>query len=367
MSLSYLQTCDACRHEFAAGAHAVGRTIACPHCRRPLEVVATVPASDRLIGQVVGGWRLTGRLGAGAFGIVYRATAKDGSGNNAAVKLISDAMAKRGKILERFQREAELGGKVTHPNVVGTRGFGSERGAHWLAMELVDGPNLATLIEEDGPLPWQQALDIALQIARALEAVHALGIVHRDLKPANVLIGSEGTAKLADLGLAKQLEPDDGDDGAGLTLQGVPLGSPAFMPPEQVRSARDATTQADLYSLGATVYYLVSGHLPFDGKNPLDIMGKVLTDEPRPLAELVDACPAGLADAVAWLMAKDIAARPADATVARTMLEQVQTDPDAPLASQTPVASNGLVYQVVIVAVIVLIAAGIILAALYLS
>ncbi len=348
-----------------AAAHAIGRTIACPHCRRPLTLVESTGRTDRLVGQRLGGWKLTGRLGAGAFGVVYRARTE--AGRMAAVKLISETAAKRGKILERFQRESELGAQVRHPNVVGTFGFGFERGAHWLATELVDGPNLATLVEEDGPLPWDKAVDIVTQIAQGLEAVHALGIIHRDIKPANILLSSQGVARLADLGLAKQLEPDEGDDPSGLTLAGAPLGSPAFMPPEQVRSAKDATTQADIYALGATLHYLLGGKLPYDGPNPMVVMSRVLTEAP---ADLPPGLPRGVGRAVALLMDKDPARRPAGAAAARDLLLAVQREPNLAPASRTMASAAGgpsLLKPILIIAGLVVIAVLVIVAALMLA
>ncbi len=349
MPSAYLQTCPACRHEFLAPEHLVGRSMHCPHCRRVLEIQATEAKRDLLIGQVVGGQRMLERIGAGAFGVVYRCE-DIADGSPSAIKLISQKGAARGHVLERFHREAELGGKIDNPHVVAHRKMGLEKGVHYLVMEYVDGPNLATVIDEGGPLEWQAACSRILETAYGLKAVHALDIIHRDLKPSNILVSSAGVAKLADLGLAKQLEPGEGDDPSGLTMQGVPLGSPAFMAPEQVRSARDATSQADVYGLGATLYYLISGEPPFDGRSSIEIMSKVISEPVRPLQELVPDLPAGVTSLVERMLDKDPARRPLGADEVIRLLEQVLAAPDvaiaAPAAARTESASGTVLWLV---------------------
>jgi serine/threonine-protein kinase len=327
---AHLQTCRSCAHEFRVQATLIGKQVACPHCRRPMTLVANQVANeDKLVGQMVGGCRLLRRLGAGAIGVVYEAE-QESMGRRVAVKMLSSKAAADAKVVQRFQREARLCAQIQHPNVVTVYDCGFERGVHFLVMEFVDGDTLAGLTEEAGRLAWDRAAKLVLQVARGLEYAHGRGIVHRDIKPANVLVGSDGSARLADLGLAKQLEDERSiteGDGLGLTMQGVALGSPAYMPPEQIRSAKDVTPASDLYALGASFYQLVTGALPFDGRSAMEVMTKVLREEARAVRELAPEVPPAIAAFIHRTLSKDPAGRPADAGRFIVELEDALTNP----------------------------------------
>jgi serine/threonine-protein kinase len=173
-------------------------------------------------------------------------------------------------------------------------------------------------------LPWREAADLTLQITRALEYIHGHDIIHRDIKPANILISVENgrrIAKLADLGLAKQLDAEQAQ--MGLTMEGKPLGSPSFMPPEQVRNAKDATRASDLYGVGATFYAAVTGYRPFDGKTSYEVMANVLTKEVVPPKTTVTDLPPALNDLIMRCLAKDAAKRPQKAEELAQELEDV--------------------------------------------
>jgi serine/threonine protein kinase len=275
---AHLQTCRACAHEFRVPASLVGKRVACPHCRRPIEIRAETGSDDKLVGKELGGCRLVRRLGAGAIGVVYQAE-QVSIGRQVAIKMLSSKAVGDPKVVQRFQRESKLCAQMQHPNVVSVYDCGFERGVHYLVMEFVEGQTLAGMLDEADRIPWAKAARLILQVGRGLEHAHGMGIIHRDIKPANILVGNDGTAKLADLGLAKQLEEEGGmgESPLGLTMQGVALGSPAYMPPEQIRSAKDVTPVSDLYALGASFYQLVTGVLPFDGKSAPEVMTKVLS------------------------------------------------------------------------------------------
>jgi serine/threonine-protein kinase len=273
---------------------------------------------DKLVGKVLGGCTLVRRLGAGAIGVVYEAQ-MPGHGRHVAVKMLTSKAANDERVVQRFEREAKLCAAIQHPNVVGVHACGYERGVHFLVMEFVDGDTLSSLVQEQGRLPWDKAARLILQVARGLEHAHAQGIVHRDIKPANILVTQDGVAKLADLGLAKQLDDERsitgggvGENPMGLTMQGVALGSPAYMPPEQIRSAKDVTPQSDLYALGASLYQLITGILPFDGKSAAEVMTRVLREEAKPITDLAPETPPAIVAFVMRCLSKDPDGRPAD-------------------------------------------------------
>ncbi len=286
---------------------------------------------DKLVGKTLGGCRLIKRLGAGAIGVVYEAELA-GQDRHVAVKMLTSRAANDDRVVQRFERESRLCAAIQHPNVVGVHSCGFDRGVHFLVMELVDGDTLATLVQEHGRLPWERAARLILQVARGLEHAHSRGIIHRDIKPANILVTTDGVAKLADLGLAKQLDDErsitGGDDQMGLTMQGVALGSPAYMPPEQIRSAKDVTPVSDLYALGASLYQLVTGVLPFDGRSATEVMTKVLREEPKAVIELAPETPPAISAFILRTLCKDPAGRPQDCGRFIVELEDAIARPD---------------------------------------
>jgi serine/threonine-protein kinase len=323
-----LTSCKYCQHEFRVPARLAGKQLNCPSCQRLIEV-ATQPkaAEDKLVGKEVGGCRLVRRLGAGALGVVYEAEQLS-VGRRVAIKMLSSRAAAQPEVVARFQREAKLSAAIQHTNVVSVYDCGLDRGVHFLVMEFVDGNTLAGLAEasDTGRLDWKSAVGYVKQVAQALEYVHGKDIIHRDIKPANILVSKAGVAKLADLGLAKQV---DTGDAAGLTMQGMALGSPAYMPPEQIRNARDAGRPADIYALGASFYQMVSGKLPFAGKNGTEVMTKVLREQPPPLTELVPDLPAPVRELIMRMMDKDPAKRPQDAAELIEDIESLDKPPTA--------------------------------------
>ena len=326
-----LVACPACQHEYRAAPRLAGRQVPCPHCRRVLTIGERKTSDDRLVGKEIGGCTLVRRLGSGALGVVYEAE-HAGLGRRVAVKLLSSRAAADPEVVARFQREARLAQQIRHPGVVSVFDCGIDRGAHFLVMEYVDGPTLAALVE-DQPLPWREAVGYVRQIAEALGNVHAQEIIHRDIKPANILVGPGGTAKLADLGLAKNVGTEQT---SGLTMQGVALGSPAYMPPEQINDAKAAGPRADLYALGATLFQCVTGRLAFEGRNGGEVMARVL-DQPPPSARAVNAeVPPALDALILRLMAKDAEDRPADAQRLIADLDAATAHPDRVAAAPMP-------------------------------
>ncbi len=210
------------------------------------------------IGQILGGrYRLIELLGQGGMATIYRA-ADTGLGRDVALKLLRSEYLRDPDFSSRFRQEAQAAASLSHPNVVTVYDYGEDPSGPFIAMELVDGEDLATILRRSGALPARQAARIGAGVGRALAAAHASGIVHRDIKPGNVLIGRDGQVKVVDFGIARAVAE------AQVTLPGTTLGSVHYFSPEQARS--DPTTAAsDIYSLGIVLYEMLTGVRPWEG------------------------------------------------------------------------------------------------------
>lgn len=213
---------------------------------------------------MIGGRRLLRRLGTGGMSEVYLAYDIERHGP-VAVKVLPDDLAKNATYVDRFRREADVGQLIDHPNIVRCFAAGQDArtGRRYLVLEYVKGQSAQTRLEKDGPLPLADATRVMLDIARALEELHHRGYVHRDVKPGNILMrDDDGRAKLADLGVAKLLA-----DSAELTSLDQGIGTPFYMPWEQTLNASLVDPRSDLFALGATFYHLLTGRVPFPGKD----------------------------------------------------------------------------------------------------
>jgi serine/threonine protein kinase len=218
-------------------------------------------------------------------GEVYRA--KDTElDREVAVKVLLEAVAQDPDRIARFEREARLLASLSHQNIATLHGLEGHEGRRYLVMELADGETLAERLNK-GPLPADEALEIALQIANGLEAAHEAGIVHRDLKPANVMLSPGGKVKLLDFGLAKAWQAEEGDSDlthsptltAQMTAGGVLLGTAAYMSPEQARG-KLLDSRTDIWAFGCVLYEMLTGEKPFRGETVTDVLAAVLTFEP---------------------------------------------------------------------------------------
>ena len=238
-------------------------SITTPRLRRGQDN-ALAPAPLR---KMIGGLRLLRRLGVGGMSEVYLAY-DQARHSPVAVKVLPDDLALNSTYVQRFQREADLGEKLDHPNIVRCleHGQDTETGARYFVMEYVRGQSGQARLERTGPLPVAEATQVILDVARALEEIHHRGYVHRDVKPGNILIAEDGRAKLADLGVAKKLA-----DTVDLTSFDQGIGTPFYMPWEQSLNASLVDPRSDLFSLGATFYHLVTGQVPFPGKDVAEV------------------------------------------------------------------------------------------------
>jgi eukaryotic-like serine/threonine-protein kinase len=237
-------------------------------------------------GTRLGSYELLVQIGAGGMGEVYKAHDTKLS-RDVAIKVLPEAFAHDPERLARFQREAKMLAALNHPNIATIYGLEQSNGTNYLVMELVSGETLQQRISKEGALPIEEALKICVQVAEALEAAHEKGIIHRDLKPANVKVTPEGKVKVLDFGLAKAFAGDVADGNpsqsptlsAVATMQGVLLGTAAYMSPEQARG-KAVDKRTDIWALGCVLYEMLTGKQAFDGEDITEILATVVKTEP---------------------------------------------------------------------------------------
>ena len=293
----------------------------------------------------LGDYKILERIGRGRMAGVYKSVHP--SGQVVAIKVLPPSRAKNGQTLARFEREARLAVKLTHPNVVRSFQVGEAKGIHYLVMECLEGETLDEMLARRKRLPPAEAVRLIHQALLGLQHIHELGLVHRDLKPANLMLipaparGSNETTfksstKILDIGLARELFDENAPEGVDrdeLTGEGVLLGTPDYLAPEQARDPRTIDIRADIYSLGCTLYHLLTGQPPFPDKNILNQMIRHATQTPKPLAEFNPSIPEGLQQIVSWMMAKQADQRyptPARAAQALDAFLMVTADSTTP-------------------------------------
>lgn len=264
-------------------------------------------------GQRLGRYALGRRLGAGGFAEVWEAEDAE-TGRRLALKVLPAGAAADTESLARFEREGRLAAAISHPSCVYV--FGAERveGVPLIAMELMEGGTLQDLIDREGPLAPERAVGLVLDLLDGLEAAQAAGVLHRDIKPANCFLDHDGRARIGDFGISREILVD-----RGLTATGAFLGTPAFASPEQVRG-RDLDVRSDLYSLGATLTYLLTGKPPHDSTSGGDLLASIVADPPVPLRKRRPDLSAGLERAVGRFLERDPKDRPQTHAQARELL-----------------------------------------------
>ena len=236
-------------------------------------------------GTELGNYEILSLLGKGGMGEVWRARDQK-LGREVAIKTLPEEFAKDEERLARFEREAKLLASLNHPNIATIHGLEEHNGTRFLVLELVEGDTLRDRLAR-GPIPVQESLRLALQIAEALEAAHEKGVIHRDLKPANIKVTPDGKIKVLDFGLAKAVVTDTAREEAvtqtlttvGETRDGVLLGTPAYMSPEQAR--RQAVDhRSDVWTFGSVLFEILTGSTPFEGPTVADTITGILSREP---------------------------------------------------------------------------------------
>jgi serine/threonine-protein kinase len=248
----------------------------------------------------IGKYQLVDILGEGAMGVVYRAYDQV-LNRYLAIKVMSASIGNNAQLRERFLREARAAGSLQHPNVVTIYDFGEEDDHLFIAMEFVDGVDLAEIIRRRDELALTTKLDIMIDMLNGLAYAHNRGVVHRDIKPANIRVTTDTRAKLMDFGIAYLQQSE-------LTQSGVLVGTPQYMAPEQV-SGGAITAATDVFAAGAVLYEFVSHRRPFEGETLHVILYNIMSTEPPSISEVMPKAPVGLDAVIRKALAKDPAAR----------------------------------------------------------
>ena len=275
-----------------------------------------------LEGKLLGNrYEMIEKIGNGGMATVYRATDKILK-RDVAVKILRDEFTTDEEFIKRFEVEAQSAARLTHPNIVSIYDVGVEDNLHYIVMELIQGKTLKEIIvEEKGPLPWKWSVNVAIQIASALETAHRNNIIHRDIKPHNIIITEDGIAKVTDFGIAKAVS------NSTITAFGTTIGSVHYFSPEHARGGY-TDAKSDLYSLGVVMYEMVTGRVPFDADTPVSVALKHMQEEPEEPIELNPNLPTSVNKIILKAMQKDTTLRYQSATEMLRDLRKSLKDPD---------------------------------------
>ena len=251
-------------------------------------------------GQQIPGYQILSKLGAGAMATVFKARQLS-LDRVVAIKVLPRRFSESPEYVDRFYKDGKAAAKLNHANIVQAIDVGEAGGYHYFVMEFVEGRTVYDDIAEGKAYTEAEALRIILQITRALKHAHAVGLIHRDVKPKNIMLTPEGVAKLADMGLARGAE----DVEAAKAEAGRAFGTPYYISPEQIRGEVDIDFRADIYSLGATLYHMVTGRVPFEAPTPAAVMHKHLKEPLIPPDHVNTSLSSGLGEVVEVMMAKD--------------------------------------------------------------
>ncbi len=274
------------------------------------------------------GYKILGKIGAGAMAVVYKA--RQLSLNRiVAIKVLPQRFTENPEYVERFYKEGQAAGKLNHPNIVQAVDVGEAGGYHYFVMEYVEGKTLYDDLSKGKVFAEQEALDIVIQVAEALRHAHSVGLIHRDVKPKNIMINKDGVVKLADMGLARETT----DIEAAKTEKGKAYGTPYYIAPEQIRGEMDIDERADIYGLGATFYHLVTGRVPYMAEDPVEVMKKHLREQLIPPDHINTSLSAGVSEVIEVMMAKNKAERYSN-------VDELLVDLKAVRAGQAPVRAH---------------------------
>jgi serine/threonine-protein kinase len=251
-------------------------------------------------GQQIPGYQILSRLGSGAMATTFKARQLS-LDRLVAIKVLPRRLSENAEYVERFYKEGRAAAKLNHANIAQAFDVGEAGGYHYFVMEFVDGHTLYDELASGKVFSEAEALDVIIQVAQALEHAHGQGLIHRDVKPKNIMISKAGTVKLVDMGLARNVS----DMKAARAEAGRAFGTPYYISPEQIRGEVNIDFRADIYSLGATLYHMVTGKVPFEAETPTAVMHKHLKEELRPPDHVNPDLSSGLGEVVEVMMAKD--------------------------------------------------------------
>ncbi len=255
---------------------------------------------EQRAGRQIPGFKIYRKLGSGAMATVFLAKQLS-LDRMVAIKVLPLRSTDNPEFVERFYAEGRAAAKLNHPNIVAALDVGRSGDFHYFVMEYVEGKTVSDELIERKRYVEEDALRIIIQVARALDHAHKAGFIHRDVKPKNIMITSQGVAKLADMGLARAVS----DREAAEAEQGRAFGTPYYISPEQVRGELDVDFRADIYCLGATLYHMVTGRVPFEGSNPSEVMHKHLRQQLIPPDHINPSLSAGVSEIIEVCLAKD--------------------------------------------------------------
>ncbi len=306
--------CPHCKASIEADSEISGVRAECPACHE----IVLVPAPGLELGMELAGFRLEKRLGVGGMGEVFLATQLT-MDRAVAIKILPPGMTNDTALVERFIHEVKMSAKLEHPNIVTAFDAGSDGGYYYLAMSFIEGTDLDERLEDSGALPEKEALEICRKVAAALDyAWTKFHMLHRDIKPANIMIDDEGEVKLMDMGIAKTITED-----SSLTMKGALVGTPYYMSPEQATANAEMDCRADIYSLGASLYHMVTGARPFDGPNAMTIIAKHLSETPVPPNARNSKVSKGCSNLIERMMARDPNERPASWKTLQDQIDRI--------------------------------------------
>jgi len=283
---------------------------------------------SKAVPHQIPGYKVLGKLGAGAMAVVYKATQLS-LNRTVAIKVLPKRFSENPEYVERFYKEGQAAGKLNHPNIVQAIDVGEAGGYHYFVMEYVEGKTIADDLSAGKVFNEHEALEIIIQVARALAHAHANGLIHRDVKPKNIMITNDSVVKLADMGLARETT----DIEAAQNEAGKAYGTPYYIAPEQIRGKIDIDGRADIYGLGATFYHMVTGRVPFMADDSMEVMKKHLRERLIPPDHINTSLSAGVSEVIEIMMAKRRADRYNNA-------EELLTDLEALRDGQPPLQAH---------------------------
>jgi len=283
---------------------------------------------SKVAAHQIPGYKILGKLGAGAMAVVYKAQQLS-LDRTVAIKVLPKRLSENPEYVERFYKEGQAAAKLNHNNIVQAFDVGEAGGYHYFVMEYVEGKTLHDDLSAGKILIEDEALDIIIQVAHALAHAHARGLIHRDVKPKNIMIDNGGVVKLADMGLARVTT----DIEAARMEAGKAYGTPYYIAPEQIRGKIDIDGRADIYGLGATFYHLVTGRVPYMADDPEEVMRKHLSEQLIPPDHINTALSAGVSEVIEVMLAKQREDRYNNA-------EELLTDLEAVRGGQPPLRAH---------------------------